>query len=132
MDVLTKQQWIATWARENPQRVFTSLNHLIDEEWLLVAYNLTRKDGAVGIDGQTAKDYEQNLVENLKSLLRRFRDGSYKASPAKRAYIPKENGDRRPIGILTFEDRVLQRAITMILEPIYEQDLLTCLLWISA
>lgn len=124
MDVLTKQRWIATWARENPQRVFTSLNHLIDEEWLLVAYNLTRKDGAVGIDGQTAKDFEQNLVENLQSLLRRFKEGSYKASPAKRAYIPKENGDRRPIGILTLEDRVLQRALTMILEPIYEQDFL--------
>lgn len=123
MNVSTKQEWIATWARENPQRVFTSINHLIDAEWMREAYRLTRKDGAAGVDGQTAEDYEQNLEENLQALLNCFKDGSYRASPARRIYIPKgNNGDRRPLGIPTFEGKILQRAVLMLLEPIYEQD----------
>lgn len=91
-------------------------------EWMREAYHLTRKDGAVGVDGQTAKDYELNLEENLQSLLRRFKDGSYCASPARRVYIPKGNGERRPLGIPTFERKILERAVLMLLEPIYEQD----------
>jgi group II intron reverse transcriptase/maturase len=122
MNVSTKQEWIATWARENPQRVFTSLHHLIDEEWMREAYRLTRKDGAAGIDRITAEDYEQNLEENLKSLLRRFKDGSYRALPVRRTYIPKGKSDRRPLGIPAFEDKILQRAVLMLLEPLYEQD----------
>jgi RNA-directed DNA polymerase len=123
MNVSTKQEWIATWARENPRRIFTSINHLIDDEWMREAYRLTRKDGAAGVDGQTAENYEQNLEENLQSLLRRFKDGSYRASPVRRTYIPKDNnGDRRPLGIPTFEGKILQRAVLMLLEPIYEQD----------
>lgn len=87
------------------------------------AYRRTRKDGAVGVDGITAKDYEQNLEENLQSLLRRFKDSSYRASPVRRTYIPKgKRGDRRPLGIPTLEDKILERAVLMLLEPIYEQD----------
>ena len=106
---------------------FTSLSHHIDMDWLREAYRRTRKDGATGVDGQTAKDYEVNLEENLRSLLDRAKSGErYKAPPARRAYIPKGDGGIRALGIPTFEDKVLQRAVVMVLEPIYEQDFLDC------
>ena len=125
--VSTKQQRIAEMARQAPEMAFTSLSHHIDMDWLHEAYRRTRKDGATGIDGQTAKDYAANLEENLRSLLDRAKSGDgYKASPVRRAYIPKGDGGTRPLGIPTFEDKVLQRAVVMVLEPIYEQDFLDC------
>jgi retron-type reverse transcriptase len=105
---------------------FTSLNHYLDEEWLRYAYELTRKDGAVGIDGQKAAEYEANLEQNLRDLLGRIKSGRYLAPPVRRAYIPKADGSKRPLGIPTFEDKVAQRAIVLLLEPIYEQDFLPC------
>lgn len=125
--VSTGLQKIAELAKKTPDMVFTSLNHYIDMGLLLEAYRRTRKDGAPGIDGQSAKEYEENLLENLKSLLDRFKTGAYKAPPVRRVYIPKGDGTKtRPIGIPTFEDKVLQRAVTMVLESIYEQDFLDC------
>lgn len=121
-NVSTKQERIAALARSNPTLVLTSLNHYLDEEWLRYAYEQTRKDGAVGIDGQTAADYEANLEVNLKDLLERIKSGRYQAPPVRRAYIPKADGSQRPLGIPTFEDKVAQRAIVLLLEPIYEQD----------
>lgn len=105
---------------------FTSLNHHLDVELLRRAYELTRKDGAVGIDGQTAADYARDLEANLESLLGRIKSGSYKAPPVRRAHIPKADGSMRPLGIPTFEDKVAQRAIVLLLEPIYEHDFLPC------
>jgi len=90
------------------------------------AYRQTRKDGAAGIDGVTAQAYEANLEVNLQDLLDRIRSGRYVAPPVRRAYIPKADGSQRPLGIPTYEDKVAQRAIAMLLEPIYEQDFLTC------
>ncbi|MBK9383639.1 MAG: group II intron reverse transcriptase/maturase [Planctomycetes bacterium] len=107
--------------------VFTSLAHFIDIDFLRAAYARTRKDGATGIDGQTADAYGANLEENLQSLLDRFKSGAYHAPPVRRVYIPKGDGRKqRPIGIPTFEDKVLQRAVAMILEAVYEQDFLEC------
>ena len=106
--------------------MFTSLHHLIDGEWMCGAYRLTRKDGATGIDGVTAADYEKDLEANLESLLDRIKSGSYRAPPVRRHYIPKADGTKRPLGIPTFEDKVAQRAILMLLEPIYEPDFLPC------
>ena len=122
--VLTKQQRIAQLARQSPQMGFTSLAHLIDIEWLHEAYRLTRKDRAVGVDGQTAADYEQDLEGNLRSLLERAKSGRYKAPPVRRTYIPKPSSatEMRPIGIPTLEDKILQRAVVMLLAPLYEQD----------
>ncbi len=96
----------------------------MDIEWLKEAYRRTRKSGAVGVDGQTAADYEQSLESNLQSLLDRAKSGRYKAPPVRRVYIPKGGSgtETRPIGIPTLEDKVLQRAVAMLLEPIYEQD----------
>ena len=122
--VSTRQQRIATLARQSPQMGFTSLNHHIDLVWLQEAYRRTRKDGAVGVDGQTAADYEANLETNLQSLLDRAKSGTYRAPPVRRVRIPKagSRSETRPIGIPTFEDKVLQRAVVMVLEAIYEQD----------
>ncbi len=125
--VSTKQQRIADMARQAPEMAFTSLFHHIDRDWLHEAYRRTRKDGAAGIDGQTAKDYAANLEENLGSLLDRAKSGDrYKAPPVRRVYIPKGDGGTRPLGIPPFEDKVLQRAVVMVLEPICEQDFLDC------
>lgn len=126
-NVSTKQHRIAELAKRSPELVFTSLNHLIDLEWLLEAYRRTRKDGAVGVDGQTAADYEANLVPNLQSLLDRIHSGTYRAPPVRRVQIPKAGSkETRPIGIPTFEDKLLQRAVLMLLEPIFEQDFYDC------
>jgi len=124
MDVLTKQQRIAELAKRSPQMVFTSLAYLMDIDWLKTAFYRTRKDGAVGVDGQTWFDYERNLEANLRSLLDRAKSGTYYAPPVRRVHIPKGGSatELRPIGIPTLEDKLLQRAVVMLLEPIYEQD----------
>jgi group II intron reverse transcriptase/maturase len=103
---------------------FTSLNHYLDVRWLYAAFLRTRTDGATGVDGQTAADYGAHLRENLEALLERAKAGTYRAPPVRRVHIPKGSGshETRPIGIPTFEDKVLQRAVVMLLEPIYEQD----------
>src|SRR6516225_1796158 len=126
--VSTKQQRIAELARNGPDMAFTTLAHHMDIEWMLAAHARTRKDGAVGVDGQTADEYEVNLEANLQNLLDRAKSGTYKAPPVRRAYIPKAGspGETRALGIPTFEDKVLQRAVVMALEPLYEQDFLDC------
>jgi group II intron reverse transcriptase/maturase len=111
----------------DPQRALVSLSHYIDEYWLLEAYSRTRKDGAVGVDGQTAKQYAEDLRGNLGRLLEGFKSGGYKAPPVRRVEIPKGSGSStRPIGIPTFEDKVLQRAVAMVVEAVYEEDFLSC------
>ncbi len=125
--VSTKQQRIAMLARQGPQMGFTSLAHHIDIDWLREAYSRTRKSGAVGVDGQTAQEYAANLEGNLQSLLNRAKSGTYFAPPVRRVHIPKGTGNEtRPIGIPTFEDKVLQRAAVMVLESVYEQDFRDC------
>lgn len=126
--VYTKQQRIAKLAEQMPDAGFTSLAYYVDREWLREAYRQTRKDGAAGVDGVTAAQYEEDLEKNLSSLLERFKSGSYFAPPVKRKYIPKEIGGEpiRPIGIPTLEDKILQRAVVMLLAPLYEQDFLDC------
>jgi group II intron reverse transcriptase/maturase len=107
--------------------VFLTLAHHIDVTLLREAYERTRKDGAPGVDGQTASEYEARLEANLRSLLERFKSGTYRAPPVKRVHIPKGDGSKtRPIGIPTFEDKVLQRAVVMVLEAVYEQDFSDC------
>jgi len=124
MSVLTKQQRIAELAKRSPQMGFTSLAYLMDIDWLETAFHRTRKDGAPGVDGQTWSEYAKNLEANLRSLLDRAKSGTYRAPPVRRVHIPKAGSstETRPIGIPTLEDKILQRAVVMLLEPIYEQD----------
>jgi RNA-directed DNA polymerase len=125
--ISTRRQRIAELARQSPQAALTTLAHHIDIDWLAEAYRCTRKDGAVGVDGQTAADYAVDLEDNLRSLLDRAKSGHYQAPPVRRVHIPKGTGpETRPIGIPTFEDKVLQRAVVMVLEAVYEQDFLDC------
>jgi RNA-directed DNA polymerase len=122
--VSTKRQRIAELARNCPDMAFTNLAHHIDIEWLFMAYAQTRKDGAVGVDGQTAEAYEANLMDNLQDLLNRAKSGTYVAPPVRRVHIPKAGSptETRPLGIPTYEDKILQRAVLMVLEPVYETD----------
>jgi group II intron reverse transcriptase/maturase len=125
--VSTRLQRIAQLAREDPERAFLSLAHHIDVEFLREAFRRTRKDGATGVDGRTAAEYAADLDANLGSLLNRFKSGRYYAPPVRRTYIPKgDDKTKRPIGIPTIEDKVLQRAVVMVLETVYEQDFLDC------
>lgn len=123
IDVSTRLQRIAETARAAPELTFTTLAHHIDEDWLHEAFLRTRRDGAPGIDGSTAEQYAQRLEDNLVALRARLRSGDYHAPPVRRVHIPKGSGsETRPIGVPTFEDKVAQRAVAMVLEAIYEQD----------
>jgi group II intron reverse transcriptase/maturase len=106
-----------------PGAALTTLAHHIDVEWLREAYRRTRKDGATGVDRQSAEQYAEHLEDNLRALLGRVKSGTYRAPPVRRVHIPKGDGTQsRPIGIPTFEDKVLQRAVAMVLEAVYEQE----------
>jgi RNA-directed DNA polymerase len=122
-DVSTVQQRIAELARERPNECFTALNHYLTVDWLKAALERVKPDSAPGVDGQSWEEYWQGLEKNLPDLLDRVKSGSYYAPPVKRVHIPKGDGkETRGIGMPTIEDKLLQRAITMLLEPIFEQD----------
>jgi len=123
-NVSTRRQRIAELAKQYPDRALLSLNHHIDKHWLKEAFRLTRKDGALGVDGKSAKDFHTQMPEILTDLENRMKSGSYFAPPGLRRYIPKDDGTQRPLSIASFEDKVAQRAIVMVLEPIYEQEFL--------
>jgi RNA-directed DNA polymerase len=125
-DISTKQRRIAELAVKHRGEGLNPLAHFIDLDWLHAAYRNTRKDGARGIDGQTAQQYAEQLEGNLRQLLDHAKSGTYRAPPVRRTWIPKGDGKMRPLGIPTFEDKVLQQAVKMVLEPIYEQDFLDC------
>ncbi|WP_238602935.1 reverse transcriptase domain-containing protein [Fimbriiglobus ruber] len=124
----TKRQRIAELAKQSPQMGFTSLNHDLDRGWLYEAFLATRRDGATGVDGRGFEDFAADLPGHLQSLEDRAKSGTYRAPPVRRVHIPKGGGSTatRPPGIPTFEDKVLQRAVVMGLEPICEQDFLDC------
>lgn len=126
--VSTKIERIAELAKRMPSVGLTSLSHHIDIEWMHEAHRRTRKDGAPGIDQTTAEEYAKNLEANLQVLLSRAQSGDlYRAPAVRRVYIPKGDGKKmRPIGIPTFEDKILQRAVAMALEAVYEQEFLDC------
>jgi RNA-directed DNA polymerase len=122
MDVSTKLRRIAKLAEDCPAMVFTSLAYHIDLEFLREAYRRTRKDGAPGVDRVSGREYARDLERNLEALLNAFKSGRYRAPPVRRVHIPKGDGRTRPLGIPAFEDKVLQRAVTMVLEAVYEED----------
>jgi RNA-directed DNA polymerase len=126
--VSTKLKRIAKLAQQMPGVPLRTLAHHIDIEWLREAYRRVRKDGAKGVDGQTAQEYAKQLESNLQSLLDRAKSGDhYRAPPVRRVHIPKGDGSKtRPIGIPTFEDKVLQKAVAMVLEAVYEQEFKSC------
>jgi group II intron reverse transcriptase/maturase len=124
--VSTKLERIAELARQAPKLVLHSLAHHVDLEWMREAYARTRQDGARGVDGVSAEEFSKDLDANLRTLREALMSGTYRAPPVRRVHIPKGNGKTRPIGVPTFEDKVLQRAVAMGLEEVYEQDFLDC------
>jgi len=120
----TKLSSLTLRARENPKCRFTSVAHFLNEDFLKRCFRELKKDKAPGIDGVTHKDYEVNLEENLKDLVKRLKVKQYRPQPVRRVYIPKPNGDKRPLGIPTIEDKIVQMAIKKILEAIFENDFL--------
>jgi len=124
--VSTKTERIAKLAKQAPDMVMKTLAHHMDVSWMQEAHRRTRKRGATGVDRQTSESYAQDLERNLTVLLERAKSGEYRAPPVRRVHIPKGDGQSRPLGIPTFEDKVLQRAVAMLLEAVYEQDFLDC------
>jgi len=125
--VSLRLQQIANLARNLPGAALLTLAHHIDITFLHEAWKRLRKEAAPGIDGVEAADYERDLKGNLEALLNKFKSGLYRAPPVRRVYIPKGDGSKtRPLGIPTVEDRILQKAVAMVLDAVYEQDFLDC------
>ncbi len=116
----TKLERISQLSKENPEMVFTSVYHLINEELLGQCHEEMDGKKAVGIDGITREEYGRNLKENLKDLTERLRDKSYRPKPARRVEIPKDNGRTRPLNIYCYEDKLVQDALRRILEAVFE------------
>ena len=115
-------QTIALKARNDPKCKFTSLMHLLTEDFLKECFKELKRNKSPGIDGITESEYEKQLDENITDLVARLKSKKYKPKPVKRVYIPKPNGDKRPLGIPAIEDKIVQMAIKKILEAIFEQD----------
>ena len=120
----TKLSSLNVRARENSRLRFTSLVHLITVEFLKGCFRELKRDKATGVDGVKVEEYEVKLEENLKGLLESMNLKRYRPKPARRTYIPKPKGGKRPLGISTIEDKVVQMALKKILEAIYEADFL--------
>ena len=115
-------QIIALKAKEDPKCKFTSLIHLLTEDFLKECFRELKRRKSPGIDGITVSEYEKRLDENVADLIARLKGKQYKPKPVKRVYIPKPNGDKRPLGIPAVEDKIVQMAIKKILEAIFEPD----------
>ena len=124
--MLTKQQRIAGLAERMPDAPITSLNHYIDELWLEDAWQKLNKKSAAGVDGLKAKEYEQDWAQRRGELIGLMKSGRYRAPVVRRTYIPKTKTEKRPLGIPTIEDKVVQKSVQMLLEPIYENEFLDC------
>lgn len=117
---------ISEKARREPKFQFTSLAHLLDERFLKECYFSLGRDRASGVDGVSWKEYGEQLDENLKNLVTRMKARRYKPQPARRVYIPKNEHEKRPLGLPALEDKIVQKGVSRILETIYEADFLDC------
>ena len=122
----TSLEGIAQKAAAQPEYRFRNLVALLDEEFLEESWRDIKKNAAYGVDQVSAADYERHLAENIHALVACLKRGGYHAKLVKRKYIPKGEGKVRPLGIPVIEDKLLQLAVTRILEAIYEQDFLRC------
>ena len=122
----TKLERIAELAKERPEERFTSLVHLINEESLIKAHRMMKAKKAPGIDRVTKDSYQENLKENVIDLIARMKRNAYRPQPVLRKYIPKTGTKTRPLGLLAYEDKLVQLVLKEILEAVYEQDFLNC------
>ena len=124
--VSTKLGYVAERARGDRSATFDNLMQLINEESLKASYQQLRRECAVGVDGTSWEEYGQKLEENIKGLMERIKRMGYRPQPVRRVYIPKDNGQVRPIGIPAIEDKMVQKAMSWVMEAIYEQDFHEC------
>ncbi len=122
----TTLRGIANKAKQNKKYRFGNLYGMLDKNALHLAWKAINKRAAAGVDKETAKEFEKNLDQNLAELLKEIKEKKYKARLVKRVNIPKGEGKTRPLGIPTIKDKIVQRAVTSILEAIFEQDFLKC------
>lgn len=123
----TKLQRIADIAKENPKEKFSALIHHINKEMLMQCHKELKGNKATGVDGITKLQYEENLEENIDDLLARMKRFNYRPKPSKRVYIPKSGSHKkRPLGIPSYEDKLVQLAFNKVITAIYEQDFLDC------
>ncbi len=120
--MVTKLESLTLRAREDPKCQFTSLAHLLSEDFLKGCFRELKRDKASGVDGVTVQEYEVNLEENLKDLVGRMKEKRYRPQPVRRAYIPKPDGSKRGLGILVVEDKIVEMGIKKVLEAIFEVD----------
>ena len=118
----TELESLTLRAREDPKCKFTSLAHLLTEDFLKECFRELKRDKASGIDGVTVQEYGVNLEENLKGLVGRLKAKRYRPQPVRRVYVPKPDGSKRGLGIPTVEDKIVQMGIKKILEAIFEVD----------
>ncbi len=125
IDVPSALDRIREAARRNKEERFTALfHHVYDVNQLREAYSSLKRTAAPGVDGKTWKRYGEHLEENLQDLSDRLKRGAYRAKPVLRAYVPKADGRRRPIGLPTLEDKIVQRATAEVLSAVHEEDFL--------
>jgi RNA-directed DNA polymerase len=118
---------IAEIARQNPKERFTALIHHINHETLKECHLAISGSKASGVDQVTKQAYEENLEANIADLIGRMKQQAYKPQPVRRVYIPKEGSNKmRPLGIPSYEDKLVQKGLARILNTIYEQDFLDC------
>ena len=118
----TKLNQISEIAGKDKKCRFNNLMHLLNKENLKECFHNLRRNSSAGIDGMSWLEYENKLDVNLDNLVTRMRKWSYRPQPVRRVYIPKGNGKRRPLGIPSIEDKIVQMAISRILSAIYEND----------
>jgi group II intron reverse transcriptase/maturase len=111
-------------AKDRTKRFTALYHHVYSLELLRKSYFGLKREAAPGIDGETWRHYGEQLEEHLHDLSWRLKQGAYRARPARRAYIPKTDGRKRPIGVMVLEDKIVQRAVTEVLNAIYEEDFL--------
>ena len=127
----TKLVRIAEISATTKHPIFTSVYHLINEDMLKQCHKELDGSKAVGIDKVTKDEYGKNLDSNIKDLVQRLKNKSFKPLPSLRVYIPKANGKKRPLGIASYEDKIVQMAVKKILGAIYEPRLPNGSLYVS-
>jgi len=121
--VQSKLRLVHQRAKEDKKVKFTALmHHIYNVDTLAYAYSRIKRDAVAGVDGETWRSYGKELLENLNDLSERLKRGAYRAKPVRRAYIPKPDGQQRPLGVTTLEDKIVQRATVEVLNAVYEAD----------
>ena len=117
---------IATLAEYHAREGLSSIHHHLDKWWLAEAYRRLKPNKAPGVDGVSKAEYGEGLSQRLEDLVNRVRSRTYRAPPVKRVEIPKGNGEFRPLGLPCLEDKVLQKAFVMLVEPVFEREFYDC------